>query len=139
MAEEVQESGMDPQIKDVLSTTGTVVWWICWPIGISLYYVGYYLAFTILFIVKLVYRPLEFVLLPVIYLGQFLLACVAVPFRLLAKFEVSWSPILLLIAMSHLITDNLHLFWACRPSRSRTRSTRQLRSRIAEPGSRIGL
>lgn len=87
-AEDVQEPADDPQMKDILYWTGTVFYWIFWPIGISVYYFVYYVSFVLLFIIKLLYRPLEFVLLPVVYFVQFLFACMLAPFQFAARFEV---------------------------------------------------
>ena len=61
------------------------LWYICWPIGVSLYYV----AVTIFSLLKLLYRPLGFLLQPLVYLGRFILACLAAPFHFLVRFEVS--------------------------------------------------
>ncbi|KAK5121995.1 hypothetical protein LTR85_004567 [Meristemomyces frigidus] len=66
-----------------LANTLTVLWYICWPIVIILYY----LAVAVLFIIKLLYRPVGFLLQPLVYFGRFLLACSIAPFQLLAKFE----------------------------------------------------
>ena len=65
----------------------TVLWWICYPVGIIVYYV----AIVVLTLLKLLYRPLAFVLQPVVYFGRFVLACLAFPFMLLAKLEVRSS------------------------------------------------
>lgn len=62
----------------------TILWWICYPVGI----VAYYLAIVLLTVAKLLYRPLALVLQPVVYFGRFILACLAFPFVLLAKLEV---------------------------------------------------
>jgi hypothetical protein len=62
----------------------TILWWICYPVGIVLYYV----AIAGLAISKLLYQPVAFVLQPVVYLSRFVLACLALPFILLAKLAV---------------------------------------------------
>lgn len=68
-----------------LAWTLTVLWWICWPVGITLYY----LAITVLTLLKLLYWPVAFVLQPVVYFLRFIAACLALPFRALVKLEVS--------------------------------------------------
>ncbi|KAK5167342.1 uncharacterized protein LTR77_007041 [Saxophila tyrrhenica] len=85
--EDVPEAGNDPQLRDLVVTAGKAVYWVVYPVAIGLYYVLYNLAFAVVFILKLLYRPLEFLLLPVVYLGQFLFACVLAPFKFLARFE----------------------------------------------------
>jgi hypothetical protein len=67
-----------------LAWTGTILWWICWPIGILIYYV----AITIIAILKLIYWPIAFILQPVVYLLRFIAAILALPFRALVKLEV---------------------------------------------------
>ena len=87
--EDVSEPAVDPVTKDIIRTATAVIYWLCYPVAIALYYVLYYVSFAVLFVAKLLYRPFEFVLLPVIYLGYFILNCLAAPFRFLAKFEVA--------------------------------------------------
>ncbi|KAK4569815.1 hypothetical protein LTR86_002784 [Recurvomyces mirabilis] len=58
-----------------------------WPIGLVIYYVLLYLATAILFLAKILYTPVGWLLQPFIYLGQFLLIVLWTPFRLLAKLE----------------------------------------------------
>lgn len=87
--EDVQESARDPVFQDILVTGGKILYWAAWSIGIVLYYLSYYLSFGVLFVMKLLYRPLEFILLPIIYFGRFLFACLLAPFQFLARFEVS--------------------------------------------------
>lgn len=68
-----------------LSWLLTILWWICYPIGILIYYI-----FTfVLNVLHLLYRPIAFILQPVVYLGRFIFAVLALPFRLLARLEVS--------------------------------------------------
>ena len=86
--EDVQEPAKDPVLRDILSVAGKTLYWISWPIGIGIYYLVYYMSFALLFVVKLVYRPLEFILLPVFYLLKFVFGCLIAPFQFLAKFEV---------------------------------------------------
>ncbi len=88
VAEDVQEPGFDPQIKELAGWAGTVIYWLVWPIGIALYNIAYYTSVAVLFVLKLIYRPLEFILLPVLYLLRFILNCLFAPFQFLARFEV---------------------------------------------------
>ena len=81
MAEQLQQK----QAKVLLANSLTVLWYICWPIAILIYYI----AVAVLFVLKLLYRPVGFLLQPVVYLGHFILACLIAPFQLLAKLEVS--------------------------------------------------
>ena len=88
-AEDVQASVVDPKAHELLVWAGKILYWILWPIGIGIYYVVFYICFALLFVVKLLYRPLEFIFLPVVYLVSFVGQCLMAPFRFLAKFEVS--------------------------------------------------
>lgn len=65
--------------------TTTVVYYILWPVGTLIFYI----VILVLFILKLLYRPVAFLLQPLVYLGRFLFACAIAPLRLLAKLEVS--------------------------------------------------
>jgi hypothetical protein len=67
-----------------LAWTGTILYWISWPIGIILFYI----FVTVVAILKLIYWPIAFVLQPVVYLLHFIAACLALPFRALVKLEV---------------------------------------------------
>jgi hypothetical protein len=67
-----------------LAWIGTILWWICWPIGILLYY----LFVAVVAILKLIYWPIAFILQPVVYLLRFIAAILALPFRALVKLEV---------------------------------------------------
>lgn len=81
----------DPDVERMnvyLSWTITVLYWIFWPVGKLLLY----LAILVLTTLKLLYRPVAFLSLPLLYLGRFMLVCLAAPFQLLAKLEVSFSP-----------------------------------------------
>ncbi|KAF2766715.1 hypothetical protein EJ03DRAFT_174048 [Teratosphaeria nubilosa] len=71
------------QWQVALAWSVTVLWYICWPIGIILYY----LVFVAIFLAKLLYRPVGFLLQPIVYLGRFTAACIAAPFQLLARLE----------------------------------------------------
>ncbi|WPH00796.1 Hypothetical protein R9X50_00362600 [Acrodontium crateriforme] len=61
----------------------TVVWCIGYPIGL----VVYFAAVVVLFVARLLYRPVAFLLLPLLYVAHFLLAAAVTPFQLLAKLE----------------------------------------------------
>lgn len=63
----------------------TILYWIVWPVIIILYYIVTALVATL----KLLYWPIGFLLQPVVYLGRFILACLALPIRALIKLEVS--------------------------------------------------
>ena len=81
MADRVLPSASGIYITNTLS----ILWYICWPVGVLLYY----LAIAVLTMIKLLYQPVGFLLQPLVYVGRFLLACLIAPFRLLVKFEVS--------------------------------------------------
>lgn len=68
-----------------LAWLGTILYWICYPIGILLYY----LSAAVIALLKLIYWPIAFILQPVVYLLRFIGACLALPFRALLKLEVS--------------------------------------------------
>lgn len=70
----------DPRTQIILSRSATVLWYLGLPL--------YYLAVPVLFVLRQLYRPLAFLLLPVIYLARFILACIIAPFQFLARFEV---------------------------------------------------
>ena len=53
----------------------TVLWLICYPIGLVVYYAGYALWSLAL----LLYRPLAVLLQPLVYFGNFILTCLAAP------------------------------------------------------------
>ena len=71
--------------QSYLANTTSILWHICWPVGLFIYY----LAIAALTIIKLLYQPVGFLLQPFVYIGRFVLACLIAPFRLLVKFEVS--------------------------------------------------
>ena len=107
-AEDVPEAAYDPSSKDLAGWLWKAIYWTFWPIGISLYYIVYYASFAVLFVLRLLYRPLEFILLPVFYLLQFILNLLLAPFQFLAKFEVPcvnlWQR-----TSSHRLLDSIHL------------------------------
>lgn len=67
-----------------LAWTGTILYWISWPIGIVLFY----LFVAVVAILKLIYWPIAFVLQPVVHLLRFITAVLALPFQALVKLEV---------------------------------------------------
>ena len=67
-----------------LAWTGTILYWIGWPIGIVLFYV----FVAVVAILKLIYWPIAFILQPVVHLLRFITAVLALPFRALVKLEV---------------------------------------------------
>lgn len=93
-AEDVPEAAYDPSSKDLAGWIWKGIYWTFYPIGISLYYVVYYVSFVVLFVLRLLWRPLEFILLPVFYLLQFVLNLLLTPFQFLARFEVGSLPTL---------------------------------------------
>lgn len=70
----------------------TILWYICWPFGILVFY----LVTFVLTVLKLLYWPIAFVLQPVVFLGRFIAACIALPFKALVRLEVRkvMSPVL---------------------------------------------
>lgn len=79
------ETMSDNASSAALAWVWTISWWICYPIGVVLWY----LVLVVLFVLNLLYRPVAFLLQPVIYLGRFTLACLVFPFTLAARLEVS--------------------------------------------------
>lgn len=77
-----------PQLYGLLQLGWDAFVFVVKPIGLAISTTVYYLAFAIFFVLRLIWRPLEFLLLPVLYLGDFMLQCILAPFRFLAKFEV---------------------------------------------------
>ncbi|KAF2171106.1 hypothetical protein M409DRAFT_64062 [Zasmidium cellare ATCC 36951] len=73
----------DNNSNAALAWAWTIGWWICYPIGV----VVWYLAVVVLFILNLLYRPVAFLLQPFVYLGRFILACLVFPFTLAARLE----------------------------------------------------
>lgn len=67
-----------------LANTITALGHVLRPITV----VVYYLAIAVVVIVKVLSRPLGFLLQPVVVFGRLLTACLIAPFQLLAKFEV---------------------------------------------------
>lgn len=77
----------DSQTNAALAWAWTIGWWICYPIAVVLWY----LAVVALFVLNLLYRPVAFLLQPIVYLGRFTLACLVFPFTLAARLEASTS------------------------------------------------
>lgn len=88
-AEDVPEGTSEPSTQDILGWILQIVWNICYPIGLGIYYFFYYICFGGVFVIRLLYQPLAFIFLPIVYLVQFLWQCFLAPFRFIAKFEVS--------------------------------------------------
>jgi hypothetical protein len=91
MSDDVAEPALDPNVRELLQWGTTIAYWIGYPVYVVLYYAIYYIAFGILLVLKLLYRPLEFILLPVFYLLRFIGSCLIAPFQFLARFEVQSS------------------------------------------------
>ncbi|KAK5722555.1 hypothetical protein LTR15_005786 [Elasticomyces elasticus] len=79
----MSESVDEQRMNIYLATTITVLWYICYPIAFAVYYA----AIALVFIAKILYRPVGFLLQPLLYLGRFTLACLIAPFELLGRFE----------------------------------------------------
>lgn len=75
----------DQQTNAVLAWTSAIGWGIVHPIGLLLRY----LALIVWCILHLLYRPVAFISQPFVHLGRFFLSCLALPFTLATKFEVS--------------------------------------------------
>ncbi|KAF2484746.1 hypothetical protein BDY17DRAFT_309912 [Neohortaea acidophila] len=86
-SENIPERAVDPSTKDLIFWIGKIAYWTVWPIYTAIYYVVSYLAVALLYIGKLIFRPLSFILAPLVYLARFLWACFLFPFHFLAKFE----------------------------------------------------
>jgi len=109
----MSEQPDDGRMNIYLAVTITVLWYIGYPIAFVLYYA----AHAIIFILRTLYRPVAFLLQPLIYLGRFILACLIVPFALLAKFEVS-RRIARVLTHTDQATDAVHLPRHRRPRRN---------------------
>ncbi|OQO03534.1 hypothetical protein B0A48_10198 [Cryoendolithus antarcticus] len=66
-----------------LDWTVTVLWWICYPVAV----IVYYLAITLSALASFLWRPLAFLLQPVVYLGRAIVAVLTIPIHLLVKLE----------------------------------------------------
>jgi len=74
-----------PASYAIASRVGTAIWsYILWPIALLLSHT----AILIFLLLNLLYRPLAFLLQPLVLLAKVILTCLLVPFRLLVKFEV---------------------------------------------------
>lgn len=74
-------------MNPALAVVYVSLYWLIYAIAVLLKNI----AFALLWLLHLLYRPIAFTLQPVVYLGQFLLACLALPFKALVKFEVHSS------------------------------------------------
>lgn len=83
----------DPALSDGLRLTVKIIWKILSPItGIAQLLVTY--AFlSIAHILRLLYEPIAFTLLPVVFLVRFTWLCIVAPFRFAARFEVIFMSI----------------------------------------------
>ena len=106
MPDQADEAVADPSTQDILGWIWKIVWSICYPIVISIYYTFYYICFSILFLPKLLYEPLAFILLPIVYLVQFVWSCFLAPFRFIARFEVDMIPFTHYFHSDHLLTTD---------------------------------
>lgn len=88
-----RESMVEPVAKNresgVMAVVYPSLYWVVYAVG----WVLKTIAFTVLRLLRLLYRPVAFTLQPVVYLTQFLLACLALPFKAVVKFEVHLSSI----------------------------------------------
>lgn len=91
------QGDMNPALGVVYAT----LCWLVYAIAVLLKDI----AFALLWLLHLLYRPIAFTLQPFVYLGRFLLACLALPCKALVKFEVdfsfSFSSYVLLISYRH--------------------------------------
>lgn len=83
-----QTDTQQPQFLGLLHLGWDVSVFVFKPIGLAIGNAIYYIAFGVVIVLRLLWRPLEFLLLPVLYLGDFIVRCTLAPFRFLAKFEV---------------------------------------------------
>ena len=74
-AEDLPEAAVDPSTSDILGWIYKAASAILYPVALGVYYLFYYISFVIVFVLKLLYEPLAFVLLPIVYLIQFLWSC----------------------------------------------------------------
>ncbi|CAK1366473.1 hypothetical protein CB0940_09149 [Cercospora beticola] len=67
----------------ILPTLASGAYWLVYFIVIVLRTIAY----ALLWLLNLLWRPIAFTLQPILYLGNFLLACLALPFRAIVKLE----------------------------------------------------
>ncbi|EME43678.1 hypothetical protein DOTSEDRAFT_174645 [Dothistroma septosporum NZE10] len=77
------EHGTRHQLNLYLDWAWTISYWICAPIG----WVLWYILLAVLFIIKILYWPVAFLLQPVFIFGRVILNILAAPFRLLVQFQ----------------------------------------------------
>lgn len=76
----------DPeQTRELLASLLSAAWWTGYSVALVLWYI----LIAMSFVAQLLYRPIAFVLSPLIYIGRLILACVVFPFDVIAKFQVS--------------------------------------------------
>ena len=107
-AYEMDDGGYGLYLKYAWAATSTLVQVVLATLG----YIIYYIAFAIWFVLRQLVRPVVFLLQPLVYLGRFILAVLAAPFRLIVKLEVMHRYYPLGIAILTCYIDNLHLSWS---------------------------
>ena len=83
----IDNSG-DPALRDGLRLTVKFIWKILSPIVGAVQLLLIYAFLSIARILRLLYEPVAFILLPVSFLIRFAWHCIAAPFRFVARFEV---------------------------------------------------
>lgn len=100
-----RESMVEPVAKNresgVMAVVYPSLYWVVYAVG----WILKTIAFTVLRLLHLLYRPVAFTLQPVVYLTQFLLACLALPFKAVVKFEVHLSSLINLLWPISLMTS----------------------------------
>lgn len=79
---------MDPSTRDLISWVVSIIVEAAKLIGTAIYTLVNYLSYGLLALVKLVYKPLSFIIAPLAYLIRIFIACLQAPFKFLARFEV---------------------------------------------------
>lgn len=74
----------DATPSTALTLVYLVAYWLVYSVGFILKNI----AFAVWWVLRLIYRPIAFTLQPVVYLLRFLLTCLVLPFKALAKLEV---------------------------------------------------
>lgn len=87
-AEDLPEAPGDISAKDLLGYAWKGISSAIYLVGLGIYHGVYYLSFAIVFVLRLLYEPIAFILLPIVYIVKFIWQCFLAPFRFLAKFEV---------------------------------------------------
>jgi len=78
----------DPALRDGLRLTVKIIWKILSPTAGVAQLLLTYAFLGVARILRLLYEPIAFILLPVAFLIRFTWLCVAAPFRFVARFEV---------------------------------------------------